>query len=243
MRLRSHLLLLSIATAAPVMILAAVVALLVVRQDRDNVRNAAGDRVIAVMSAIDAELRGSLATLRALAASSHLETGNLAAFHAEARRVVRAHPDWRDFTLAALDGRRIMSSAHAPGRDGSNVVNRESFDEAVATGEPVIGSLAQELDGGDWAIPLRMPVTQDGRVKYVLTAVLRPDAFVDLLRAQRLPEGGSSASPTAMGLIARLPPLAPGREAVAGWREAVKRSPQGLYRGVTLEGRAAYTPM
>ena len=47
----------------------------------------AGDRAIAVMSAIAAELRGALATLRALAASSHLETGNLAAFHAEARRV------------------------------------------------------------------------------------------------------------------------------------------------------------
>ncbi|HKX37522.1 MAG TPA: cache domain-containing protein, partial [Burkholderiales bacterium] len=225
------------------MILAAVVALLVVRQDRDNVRNAAGDRVIAVMSAIDAELRGSLATLRALAASSHLETGNLAAFHAEARRVVRAHPDWRDFTLAALDGRRIMSSAHAPGRDRSDVVNRESFDEAVATGRPVIGSLAQGPDGGDWAIPLRMPVTQDGRVKYVLTAVLRPDAFVDLLRAQRLPEGWVVGITDGNGrLIARLPPIAPGSEAVAGWREAVKRSPQGLYRGVTLEGQAAYTP-
>ena len=243
MRLRSHLLLLSIATAAPVMILAAVVALLVVRQDRDNVRNAAGDRVIAVMSAIDAELRGSLATLRALAASSHLETGNLAAFHAEARRVVRAHPDWLDFTLAALDGRRIMSTTHAPGRDGSVVVNRESFDEAVATGRPVIGSLVQEPDRGDWAIPLRMPVTLDGRVKYVLTAVLRPDTFVDLLRAQRLPEGWVVGITDSNGrLIARLPPLAPGREAVAGWREAVKRSPQGLYRGVTLEGQAAYTP-
>src|SRR5688572_33036883 len=107
MRLRSHLLLLSIATAAPVMILAAVVAVLVVRQDRDTLRDAAAARVVAVMSAIDAELRGSLATLRALAASSHLETGALDAFHAEAQRVVRAHPDWRGLTLPTLGGRRI----------------------------------------------------------------------------------------------------------------------------------------
>jgi signal transduction histidine kinase len=229
MRLRSHLLLLSIATAAPVMILAAVVALLVVRQDRDTLRDAGGDRVVAVMSAIDAELRGSLATLRALAASSHLETGDLAAFHAEARRVVRAHPDWQDFTLAALDG--------------SVVVDRESFDEAVTTGRPVIGGLAQAPNGGEWAIPLRMPVTWDGRVRYVLTAALRPDAFVDLLRAQRLPEGWVVAITDGGGrVIARLPPVPPGQEAIAGWREAVKRSPQGLYRGVTLEGEAAYTP-
>jgi signal transduction histidine kinase len=243
MRLRSHLLLLSIATATPVMILAAVVAMLVVRQDRDTLRDAAHDRVIAVISAIDAELRGSLATLRALAASSHLETGDLGAFHAEAQRVVRAHPDWRDFTLATLDGRRIMSTTHAPGRDGSAVVNRESFDEAVANGRPAIGSLAQGPNDGEWAIPLRMPVAQDGRVTYVLTAVLRPDAFVDVLRSQRLPEGWVAGLVDGNGrLIARLPQVQPGQEATPGWREAVKRSPQGWYRGVTLEGQASYTP-
>ena len=93
MRLRSHLLLLSAATAAPVLVLAVVVAFLVVRQERDTVRDAAVDRVVAIMSGIDAELRGSIATLRALAASAQLETGDLAAFHAEAMRILKAHPD------------------------------------------------------------------------------------------------------------------------------------------------------
>jgi sensor domain CHASE-containing protein len=103
-KLRSHLLLLSIATAAPVVVLAIVIAVVVVKQERDTLRDVEGDRVVAVMSAIDAELRGSIATLRALAASSHLETGNLGAFHAEARRILASHPDWLNFTLARPDG-------------------------------------------------------------------------------------------------------------------------------------------
>jgi len=44
----------------------------------------------AVMSGIDAELRGSIATLRALAASANLEKGELAVFHSEAARILKA---------------------------------------------------------------------------------------------------------------------------------------------------------
>jgi sensor domain CHASE-containing protein len=90
-KLRSHLLVLSIATAAPIVALATVIAVVVVKQERDSVRDAAGERVLAVMSAIDAELRGSIATLRAMAASAHLETGNLKAFHSDAMRIFATH--------------------------------------------------------------------------------------------------------------------------------------------------------
>src|SRR5918992_5526142 len=140
MKLRSHLLLLSIATAAPVLVLAVAVAVLVVRKERDTVRDAAGDRVVAVMSAIDAELRGSLATLRALGASSHLEKGDFAAFHADAQRILRAHPDWLDYTLARPDGSRVLSARQPPGSAQTMVVERESFDRAVSSGEAVIGN-------------------------------------------------------------------------------------------------------
>jgi hypothetical protein len=116
-KLRSHLLLLSIATAAPVVLLAIVVAVVVVKQERDTLRDVEGERVAAVMSAIDAELRGSIATLRALAASSHLEIGNLGAFHAEARRILASHPDWLNFTLVRPDGVRIADAANPPGAD------------------------------------------------------------------------------------------------------------------------------
>jgi hypothetical protein len=240
MRLRSHLLLLSVATAAPVLVLAVVVAFLVVKQERDTLRDGAVDRVVAVMSGIDAELRGSIATLRALAASANLEKGELAAFHSEAERILKAHPDWLDYSLNHADGTRLATSLRA----GTQVqlADPESFELAVRNGEPVVGALARWDEKG-WGVPLRMPVLEDGLTRYVLTVVLKPDAFADLLRAQRLPEGWVVAIADRNGVIVgRIPPVPPGTQATQGWQEALKRSPQGWYRGRTLEGRETYTP-
>jgi signal transduction histidine kinase len=228
MRLRSHLLLLSVATAAPVLALAVVVAFLVVKQERDTLRDGAFDRVVAVMSAIDAELRGSIATLRALAASGSLEKGDLAAFHAEATRILKAHPDW------------LAYSVDRPG--GGPEADRDSFELAARIGEPVIGGLTRWGERG-WGVPLRMPVMRDGAPIYVVSAVLRPDAFADLLRAQRMPEGWVVAIADRSGtIVGRLPPVPPGTLASESWRERIARSPQGWFRGVTIEGRETYTP-
>jgi signal transduction histidine kinase len=243
MKLRSHLLLLSIATAAPVMVLAVVVAWVVVKQERDTIRDAAGDRVVAVMSAIDAELRGSITTLRALAASSYLETGDLHAFHAEGRRILSSHPDWLSFTLARPDGMRIADAANPPRAELGPVVDRESFDQALRTGEPVIGNIAIGPQGQNYGIPIRLPVMRNDGVKYVLTAVLKPDSFTDLLRAQRLHEGWvAGIADRNHRIIARLPPVQAGVPVAESYRAALERSPQGWFRGRTLEGGRTYTP-
>ena len=244
MKLRSHLLLLSIATAAPVVALAVVIAVVVVKQERDALRDAAAERVVAVMSAIDAELRGSVATLRALAASRQLESGNLKAFHAEAMRVLATHPDWLSFSLARGDGTRIADARNPPGRDLGPVSDRESFDLAVRTGELIIGRVTLGPEGVNMGVPLRMPVHEiDGTVKYVVTVVLKPEAFNDVLRAQRLPEGWVvNLVDRRYNTIARQPPVPAGQPASESFRAALERSPQGWFRGLTLEGQDVYTP-
>jgi signal transduction histidine kinase len=243
MKLRSHLLLLSIATAAPIVALAIVIAVVVVRKERDSLRDAAGDRVVALMSAIDAEVRGSVDTLRALSASTHLETGDLRAFHVDAVRVLRTHPDWMNITLATPDGTRLLNAAASPGAELGAVAERESFDRTVRDAVPVIGSIALGPGGKNMAVPVRLPVIKDGDVRYVLTAVVRPDSFVDLLLAQRLPEGWVvNLVDRGARTIARQPPLPAGSPASEAFRTALKNSPQGWFRGRTLEGRDTYTP-
>jgi signal transduction histidine kinase len=243
MKLRSHLLLLSIATAAPIVALAVFIAVAVVKQERDSVRDAAGERVLAVMSAIDAELRGSIATLRALAASGHLESGNLKAFHTEAIRIFSTHPDWLTYTLARGDGMRIADALHPPDGERGPIMDPESFELAAASGQPVIGRVVPG-QGGRLGMPLRMPVLDaDGSVRYMVTVVLRPDAFTDVLRAQKVPEGWVVALVDRAGnIIARLPPVPAGQPASESFRNALKSSPQGWFRGRTLEGRDTYTP-
>ncbi|WP_375138185.1 ATP-binding protein [Stutzerimonas azotifigens] len=40
-----------------------------------------------------------------------------------------------------------------------------------------------------WGIPLRVPVVRDGQIRYVLTAVLQPEAILNVINNRRLPEG------------------------------------------------------
>lgn len=42
---------------------------------------------------------------------------------------------------------------------------------------------------GNLAFPVRVPVVRDGAVRYVLTAVVRPEAIADVLARQSIPEG------------------------------------------------------
>ena len=63
-------------------------------------RDAIG-RAHAAMSAVDAHLRGSIASLEILAASKSLESGDIAAFHAESQRVLRTQPAWVNIGLAS----------------------------------------------------------------------------------------------------------------------------------------------
>jgi signal transduction histidine kinase len=242
-KLRSHLLVLSIATAAPVVALAVAIAVVVVKQERDSLRDAAGDRVRALMSAIDAELRGSIDTLRALGASSHLETGALRAFHVDAARVLSTHADWMNITLARRDGIRLLDARNPPGADLGPVADRESFDRAVADAEPVVGSVSLGPGGKTMAVPIRLPVTRDGAVQYVLTAVVRPESLGELLRAQRLPEGWVvNLVDRNRRVIARIPPVPAGHPASDSLQARLEHSPQGWFRGRTIEGRDTYTP-
>jgi len=243
-KLRSHLLLLSIATAAPVVALATAIAIMVVKQERESLRDAAGERVVAVLSAIDAEVRGSIATLRALAASRQLEAGNLTAFHAEAKRVLDTHPDWITFTLAHPDGTRLADAAQAPGAATGGVVDRASFDAALVGTEPVVGRVVVGPAGRNLGIPLRVAVRgADGEPRFVVTVVLRPESFADVLREQRLPDGWVLNLLDNGGyVIARLPYVPAGTPATDGFRAQLQRSPQGWFRGKTLEGRDTYTP-
>ena len=62
------------------------------------------------MSAVDAELRGHIKTLEALATSDDLERNDLKAFHAEATRVLAAQPDWSQVILSDAQGRQLLNT-------------------------------------------------------------------------------------------------------------------------------------
>ena len=76
MRLRTRLFLLVAGTVIPLDPLAVVLGALLVGHERETFRKLAIDRNRAFMSAVDAEIRGDVSTLQALAANSSLRAGN-----------------------------------------------------------------------------------------------------------------------------------------------------------------------
>lgn len=242
MTIRAHLLLLAIGAALPVLAFALVLSVLLVEQDRRTFERGATDRARAMMTAVDAELRGSITTVLAITASPALQANDLASFHEEAARVLLTQPSWLDITLARRSGEKIVDAAKPLSEAGTRVLDPESVARAVRTRGIVIGNVDRLDRASPPGIPIRVPVVIDGRIAYVLTAIVRPDSFEDLIRQQRLPGDWISGIVDASGnFVARLPARPAGEASSAQFQDAVRHAPEGWYRGLTVEGKDTFT--
>lgn len=107
--LRSRLTLLVLASAVPALIFAVIMAALFEGKNRaaieDNLRETAG----ALTVAVDRELVASISTLRALATSDHLETGELGLFYEQARRALRTRDGWSTINVFDRTGQQVVN--------------------------------------------------------------------------------------------------------------------------------------
>jgi signal transduction histidine kinase/ActR/RegA family two-component response regulator len=242
MTIRSHLLLLALAAALPVLAFALLASLLLIRHDRETRQAGALDRARAMMTAVDAELRGSTATLQALAGSRALASDDLAGFHAAARRVLDTQPAWLNVALALPSGIQVVNAKGAPDALLATAVDPASLERVVGTLKPAIGDVVLGGVAGGAAVPVRVPVLRGRVVAYVLTALVRADSFRDLIGQQHLPEGWVSGIVDGQRrIVARIPPVPPGDLASEDFRAAVARSREGWYRGLTMERADTFT--
>ena len=186
MRIRTYLLVFALAVLLPMIAFAAAVVVAFDRQQRSAVQRGGIETARALMSAIDRELGGSIATLRALGAARSLERDDIAAFDDDARRVLRSQRHWRAIILLTPSGEMRVNTSYRVGDPMPGTVDRESFDTAVRTARPVVGAV---LRGplGEFAFAIRSAVMRDGRLAYVLTAALDPAAIASILEAQQIP--------------------------------------------------------
>src|SRR5437868_3958311 len=57
----------------------------------------------------------------------------------------------------------------------------------IALRAPVIGSLARGPQG-NFGIPVRVPVEREGELRYVLSAIVRPESILQVVSQQRVPD-------------------------------------------------------
>ena len=245
MKLRWHLLGLALVTLVPLVAFAVVVAVWLVEHERATFRRGAMERTLAMLTAVDAELKSSITTLQALATEETLAAGDLRAFHRQASRALSSQPDWLTITVASPSAQTVVDAARPWGGDLGTIQEHASFERVLRTGAPAVGSLKPRQLARQFDFAVRVPVVREGRVVYVLSAFLKPEAMSALLIAQRIPPGWVGVLLDAdRRIIARTvaPERTVGTPASDSLRAALDRASEGWFAGTTVEGTPVYTP-
>ncbi len=240
----SHLFLLVLVTLLPVVVFAAGLAVVQARQERLTFERGMQARVVAITSAIDAEVRVTVAALRTLAQSQVLVDGELERFHGLALRIKNLHGDWVTVILADPDGLQQVNAMRPYGAEPLRVGETASFEAVLRTLQPAIGSLSSGPQGLRLAFPVHVPVLREGRLAYVLTAVVDPVAISRILREQGMPDDWvTSVVDPRLLQVARLHQgqVQVGVTVAPAFRAALTSGPtEGAYRGATLEDTPSY---
>ncbi len=185
--LRRQLLSLTLGTLLPVITFAMLGAVVLAQHQRSTFERGARERTLAILTAIDTELKGSMTSLSALASTRNLDGDDLSAFHDEAARVLATQPDWVSLKLAPPSGQQVVNVLRPFGSELPLIQEQASFEHVIRTGEPAIGDLVTDGLTRQTDFAVRVPVKRDGALRYVLSAVVKPEAIFDILRAQQLP--------------------------------------------------------
>jgi signal transduction histidine kinase/ActR/RegA family two-component response regulator len=244
-KLRFHLLVLTLVALVPMVAFAVIASLYLVQNEQETFRRGATQRTLALVTAVDAELKSSMRTLEALATDEALVAGDLRTFHRRAAQVLRSQPDWVTITVALPSGRQLLDAARPFGADVQTVQDRASFDHVVRTGAPAVGRLIQPEFTRRSVFPLRVVVVREGVTGYVLSAFLEPDSMATLLARQRIPSAWVAVLLDGeRRIVARTmaPERTVGTLASESLRAALDRAPEGWFHGSTIEGARVYTP-
>jgi signal transduction histidine kinase/CheY-like chemotaxis protein len=243
LNIRTHLRALIITTLIPIAIFGAAGAYILVKKERDIFERGARDRVRALMTAIDAQLRSSITPLELLARSPSLEQDDLLAFRKEAERALAARQaDWLNILLAdATSARTLMNVRVAHDAPLPAPFDASSILESARTGLPTVSKVAvgsmKRL-----AFAVRVPVTVDGRIKYVLSATVDTATIERLIDRQAFPNDWTVAVlDGARGFVVRRPQtdvaIASASESLI---KALDSAREGWQRGRLADGTEIY---
>ena len=188
--LRRRLLLLAAVAILPLALMSGIALHALLEQQRRQTEQSSLDLARALATAVDTELRLTISALQSLALTEPLgSAADLDLAHAldSARRVLAARPEWRAVLLATPDGVPLFSTAIPAGALLAKVTEPASIEEVARVRAPVVGPLTRG-PLGNWGIAVRVPIERDGELRYVLSAVVKPEAILRVVNAQRVPD-------------------------------------------------------
>lgn len=232
-----------LAAFVPLAALSVALGIVALRAERDKIERDAVDRARLLSDLLTRDLTGQLDVLRVLAQSRDFDDGvTQSDFDELGPRIKREMPAWRAIRFTDSDARILAAVALEPGSGATNpgyIVDADSHRLAVETMKPTIGKLLRGPEGRH-AFALRAPVIRDGVVKYVISAVISPEAFRARFLLPGLPEEWVATVVDGAGnVVSRTsgPASLVGEPASEGARTArASGDTEGIYSGVLLEG-------
>ena len=197
--LRRRLFVLVAAGLLPLAAMSGLALMVLYEQQRGYAERTGLEVARALSTAVDAELRRTLSVLEVLSTSSWLEQGDLEGFRERAQRAHATQKHWNSVILYDVEGREVIDTGRPGAPPQSIPIESESLQLALKERAPVVGYLAKDVRGR-WGIPVRVPVMRGDQLKYVLTAVLAPEAMLEVLRSTRVPGDWVVAVSDAKGL-------------------------------------------
>jgi signal transduction histidine kinase len=182
-----------VAGLLPLILLAFATLLYNAQTQRRQQIQAAENTMRSVMASVDAELRTSLASLDALAASPRLQAHDFTGFYAEARALLERRPAWANIVLSDPTSQHIVNVRLPMGEPLPRSIDPGAVEATVRAGVPGVGNLIWSPVLNMYVFAVRLPIREGDRIPYVLTAVVRPEAVLEIVKRHVLPEGATVA--------------------------------------------------
>jgi PAS domain S-box-containing protein len=186
--IRSKLIILVLACALPILIGYLAFARDAARREHAHIEADALTVAEALAAAVDRDLDSGETAANVMANSPLLDHGELAAFHAKARQLLRPDFPVYAFVLTGPDGKTLLHTRYEYGPTPPAHGNAAQIRRVFASGETVTSGLHRADPSQPFVFSISVPVWQNGKVAYALSVLLRPKRLGDLLAAQHLPE-------------------------------------------------------
>jgi PAS domain S-box-containing protein len=244
MKLRSHLILLVVAAVLPVVIFACVMTYLSYQQQRENLANGMIERARAISAALDREFLVSIQSLKVLAASTHLDKGQLSEFYGDMKEALAAYSRaWQNITLTDSSGQQLINLRRPFGSPLPASGNPEMIEQVRQSKQAAIANLSRGPVTGAPGIVVHVPVLKDGKIKYFLNAILYPAPLTDLILQQKLPSGWlATIIDRNQVIVARTREFEKffGKPASSIFASQAKQYQEATWRGTSLDGSAVF---
>jgi signal transduction histidine kinase/ActR/RegA family two-component response regulator len=241
MKLRSHLLVLTLAVLLPVSVFGVATTLWVADREQAAFERGAIERTQALLTAVDTELGGHLTSLQGLATSYPLQNGDLDAFRRQAERLLPMHANWRAISLLRPSGEPFLSITRGDST-APPVIAPAEVGRTLGERTPGVSNLS--VNGSRRTFSVTVPVEVGGELS-VLGVVVDARSVLDLLTPQRLQRdwvaavldrGGNVVARTSGG------ENFPGKAITRNLRQALQNASEGWIHHEAEGGEESYTP-